>query len=45
VLVTDWFALGVFTVAVVAAACVSLALAIRATLVSSVTSVLRGEVE
>jgi hypothetical protein len=45
VLVTDWFALAVFVVAVVAAAGVSLALAIGATLGSSVTSVLRGEVE
>jgi predicted lysophospholipase L1 biosynthesis ABC-type transport system permease subunit len=44
-LATDWRAVAVFTVAVAAAAGVSLALAIRSTLGSSVTSVLRGEVE
>jgi hypothetical protein len=44
-LVTDWRAVAVFTFAVLIAAGVSLALAIRATLSSSVTSVLRGEVE
>jgi FtsX-like permease family len=44
-LVTDWRAVAVFTIAVLIAAGVSLALAIRATLGSSVTSVLRGEVE
>ena len=44
-LATDWRAVAVFTLAVVIAAGVSLALAIRATLGSSVTSVLRGEVE
>jgi hypothetical protein len=44
-LVTDWRAVAVFTLAVLIAAGVSLALAIRATLGSSVTSVLRGEVE
>jgi predicted lysophospholipase L1 biosynthesis ABC-type transport system permease subunit len=44
-LVTDWQAVAVFVVAVVAAAGVSLLFAIRATLGTSVTSVLRGEVE
>jgi hypothetical protein len=44
-LATDWRAIALFTLAVVIAAGVSLALAIRATLGTSVTSVLRGEVE
>ena len=44
-LVTDWWAIAIFILAVIAAAGVSLVFAIRATLSTSVTSVLRGEVE
>lgn len=44
-LVTDWQAVALFTFAVVAAAGISLAFAIRATFNTSVTGVLRGEVE
>jgi predicted lysophospholipase L1 biosynthesis ABC-type transport system permease subunit len=44
-LVTDWQAIALFILAVAAAAGISLAFAIRSTLSTSVTSVLRGEVE
>jgi ABC-type antimicrobial peptide transport system permease subunit len=44
-LVTDWQAVALFTIAVVATAGISLAFAIRATFNTSVTGVLRGEVE
>jgi predicted lysophospholipase L1 biosynthesis ABC-type transport system permease subunit len=45
VLAMDWPAVALFALAITAAAAVSLALALKDTLATSVTSVLRGEVE